>query len=300
MLLGRVWWSTMRCMRGQNICNMRSILKIPFEHLLLKFIQSCSRQKSDREKCLHGQESWKRFCRIRLIPISLSLKDVSKGLSIHPSYLSREFSKYFDNLTFGDYIRKAANWKSHSTHRVVKVFADGNCLSRRFSDQSHFTQFSKSILEKSFFIQERILEEKVKPIQKVNSVLFSLRCSVALQNKIFCNMKWITRERPKIDRIACPWIIKNFVTGKQSLFTFRKKKFLIRRKNWRLFPMIFPEQSILTTEMNAPLTLSLRNTTSLIGTVFSLPKLFVPLTPPALIWLRRRRIVPSLPAFLQP
>ncbi|WP_457288365.1 chromate resistance protein ChrB domain-containing protein [Pedobacter sp. UYP24] len=21
-------------------------------------------------------------------------------------------------------------------------------------------------------------------------------------------MKWITRERPKIDRIACPWLIK--------------------------------------------------------------------------------------------
>ena len=24
-------------------------------------------------------------------------------------------------------------------------------------------------------------------------------------------MKWITREQPKIDRIACPWLIKNFV-----------------------------------------------------------------------------------------
>ena len=24
-------------------------------------------------------------------------------------------------------------------------------------------------------------------------------------------MKWITRERPKIDRIACPWLISNFV-----------------------------------------------------------------------------------------
>lgn len=24
-------------------------------------------------------------------------------------------------------------------------------------------------------------------------------------------MKWITRERPKIDRIACPWLIKNFI-----------------------------------------------------------------------------------------
>jgi hypothetical protein len=24
-------------------------------------------------------------------------------------------------------------------------------------------------------------------------------------------MQWITRERPKIDRIACPWLIRNFV-----------------------------------------------------------------------------------------
>ena len=24
-------------------------------------------------------------------------------------------------------------------------------------------------------------------------------------------MKWITRERPKIDRIACPWLVKRFV-----------------------------------------------------------------------------------------
>ena len=24
-------------------------------------------------------------------------------------------------------------------------------------------------------------------------------------------MKWITRERPKIDRIACPWLILRFI-----------------------------------------------------------------------------------------
>lgn len=24
-------------------------------------------------------------------------------------------------------------------------------------------------------------------------------------------MKWITRERPKIDRVACPWLIANFI-----------------------------------------------------------------------------------------
>ena len=24
-------------------------------------------------------------------------------------------------------------------------------------------------------------------------------------------MKWVTRERPKIDRIACPWLIARFI-----------------------------------------------------------------------------------------
>jgi hypothetical protein len=32
-------------------------------------------------------------------------------------------------------------------------------------------------------------------------------------------MKWITRERPKIDRIACPWLIKKFV-DKDAVFLY--------------------------------------------------------------------------------
>ena len=38
-------------------------------------------------------------------------------------------------------------------------------------------------------------------------------------------MKWITRERPKIDRISCPWLISRFssncfcTSGSASIFT---------------------------------------------------------------------------------
>jgi hypothetical protein len=35
-------------------------------------------------------------------------------------------------------------------------------------------------------------------------------------------MKWITRERPKIDRIACPWLIKNLV-DKEAEFIYVPK-----------------------------------------------------------------------------
>jgi hypothetical protein len=32
-------------------------------------------------------------------------------------------------------------------------------------------------------------------------------------------MKWITRERVKVDRVACPWLIKHFV-DKDAEFVF--------------------------------------------------------------------------------
>lgn len=40
-------------------------------------------------------------------------------------------------------------------------------------------------------------------------------------------MKWITRERPKIDRIACPWLIKKFV-DKDAEFLYVPKDAVLR------------------------------------------------------------------------
>ena len=30
--------------------------------------------------------------------------------------------------------------------------------------------------------------------------------------------RWITRERPKIDRIACPWLIRRFIDPRAEFF----------------------------------------------------------------------------------
>ncbi|WP_230471392.1 helix-turn-helix transcriptional regulator [Hymenobacter jejuensis] len=38
--------------------------------------------------------------------LSLRLTDVAETLKVNPTYLSREFARYFDNLSFGEYIRK--------------------------------------------------------------------------------------------------------------------------------------------------------------------------------------------------
>lgn len=49
-------------------------------------------------------------------------------------------------------------------------------------------------------------------------------------------MKWITRERPKINRIACPWLIKNFVDPEAEFIYVPKER----------YPMIFRAQNIRT------------------------------------------------------
>ena len=31
-------------------------------------------------------------------------------------------------------------------------------------------------------------------------------------------MRWVTRERPKIDRLACPWLVRRFIDPRASFF----------------------------------------------------------------------------------
>src|SRR5919112_1074490 len=38
-----------------------------------------------------------------------------------------------------------------------------------------------------------------------------VRADLAEEERRRGTMKWVTRERPKVDRIACPWLIKRFV-----------------------------------------------------------------------------------------
>ena len=77
------------------------------------------------------------------IDTSITLKQISKDLQLHPSYLSREFSRYFDDLSFGDYlqklrIEKAIDYLTGTNYSLTKVaYLTG------FSDQSHFTRIFK-------------------------------------------------------------------------------------------------------------------------------------------------------------
>ena len=77
------------------------------------------------------------------IDTNISLKQLSKNLDINPAYLSREFYKYFDDLSFGEYIRKLRIEKA-----IEYLHIPGYSLTKigyltGFSDQSHFTRIFK-------------------------------------------------------------------------------------------------------------------------------------------------------------
>lgn len=53
-------------------------------------------------------------------------------------------------------------------------------------------------------------------------------------------MKWITRERPKIDRIACPWLIKNFIDKEAEFYFVPDSKVLAMAKKMDAIPYDIP------------------------------------------------------------
>ena len=53
-------------------------------------------------------------------------------------------------------------------------------------------------------------------------------------------MKWITRERPKIDRIACPWLIKKFVDPQAEFIYVPKENVFDEAEKQNAIPYDIP------------------------------------------------------------
>lgn len=53
-------------------------------------------------------------------------------------------------------------------------------------------------------------------------------------------MRWITRERPKIDRIACPWLIKRFIDPEAEFIYVPKEKVFEEAKKQNAIPYDIP------------------------------------------------------------
>jgi len=58
---------------------------------------------------------------------------------------------------------------------------------------------------------------------------------------IEASTRWVTRERPKIDRIACPWLIKRFVDPEAEFLYVPPKEVLLTAKERAAVPYDVPD-----------------------------------------------------------
>jgi len=114
----------------------------PFEKLLLEVYHTYIKQEKTTKKIPAWVKELKEIMQDQ-IDTAISLKEISKDLDINAAYLSREFSKYFDNLTFGEYIRKQRIEKAIELLNNADYTLTEIAYLTGFSDQSHFTRIFK-------------------------------------------------------------------------------------------------------------------------------------------------------------
>ena len=117
----------------------------PFENLLLDMFNKFLKEETGaKKKTPAWAKELKEIIQDQIdTNLALSLKEISKNLDVHPSYLSREFSKYFEDLSFGEYIRKLRIEKAIQLLHSPKYSLTEIAYLTGFSDQSHFTRIFK-------------------------------------------------------------------------------------------------------------------------------------------------------------
>ncbi len=117
-------------------------LQQPFEQTLITAINKFIKEKAAYKKTPQWAKEIKEMIQDH-IDTSLTLKELSKNIDINPSYLSREFSKYFNNLSFGEYIRKLRIEKAIELLSANQYSLTEIAYLTGFSDQSHFSRIFK-------------------------------------------------------------------------------------------------------------------------------------------------------------
>lgn len=116
----------------------------PFENLLHEVYNKFLNKKKSNKKTPSWVKELKEIIQDQIdTQFTFDLKQISNDLELNPSYLSREFSKYFEDLNFGDYIRKlriekAIHLIENSSYTLTEI-----AYMTGFSDQSHFTRIFK-------------------------------------------------------------------------------------------------------------------------------------------------------------
>ncbi|WP_240622568.1 helix-turn-helix domain-containing protein [Flavobacterium crocinum] len=117
----------------------------PFENLLHEVYNKFLKDKKSNAKTPSWVKDLKEIIQDQIdAQFTLDLKKISSELDLNPSYLSREFSKHFEDLNFGEYVRKqriekAINLIESSSYTLTEI-----AYMTGFSDQSHFTRIFKA------------------------------------------------------------------------------------------------------------------------------------------------------------
>ena len=131
----------------------------PFERTLLNVYKKFLSEKKKKQKVPEWAKELKAIIQDQIdTNLTLSLKAISESLNVHPSYLSREFSKYFDNLSFGDYIRKLRIEKAIQLMKEPRYSLAEIAYLTGFSDQSHFNRTFKLHMGKNPSIYRKTLK----------------------------------------------------------------------------------------------------------------------------------------------
>lgn len=129
---------------AKHLYKQKHLQNSPFEKLLHEVYNKFLKDKKANKKTPEWVSDLKAIIQDQIdTQFTFDFKKISTDLELNPSYLSREFSKYFDDLNFGDYIRKlriekAIHLIQNSTYSLTEI-----AYMTGFSDQSHFTRIFK-------------------------------------------------------------------------------------------------------------------------------------------------------------
>jgi AraC-like DNA-binding protein len=134
-----------------HLHNQKHLQNSPFENLLHEVYKKFLIEKSTRKK---KTPDWVKDLKAIIqdqidSQFAFDFKKISTDLDINPSYLSREFSKYFEDLNFGEYIRKIRIEKAIQLIENATYSLSEIAYLTGFSDQSHFTRIFKQHTGKS-------------------------------------------------------------------------------------------------------------------------------------------------------
>ncbi|HSC53379.1 MAG TPA: chromate resistance protein ChrB domain-containing protein [Phnomibacter sp.] len=117
----------------------------PFENLLHEvYTKFLKEKKTNQQKIPAWVKDLKGMIQDQIdTQFTFNLKKISSDLELNPSYVSREFSKYFEDLNFGDYIRKIRIDKAIQLIQTSAYSLTEIAYLTGFSDQSHFTRIFK-------------------------------------------------------------------------------------------------------------------------------------------------------------